>query len=213
MVLLWPTYDVIFADQVSAVIPVLKLKRSSKVRQQIGIDMDFYWANFAVSPQEFPVLLVMVLLTKSLWSLKHSRENHHVRLLSHMIMAGNEVWSAYGLYRSKCTSWCNFAVTVTSSHSVPACSRSLKLVVCIYSYADSVLLPLSRHVACPTYHSSKEALPGTSQLDRRIHHRYPDWLRRKIAVLFVRITSTTVQEVGSSTFMSTFTAWNIMLDF
>jgi len=31
MVLMWPSFDVVLADQVSAVVPVLKLKRSSKV--------------------------------------------------------------------------------------------------------------------------------------------------------------------------------------
>lgn len=31
MILLWPKFDVVFADQVSAVIPILKLKRGSKV--------------------------------------------------------------------------------------------------------------------------------------------------------------------------------------
>lgn len=31
MILLWPKFDIVFADQVSAVIPVLKMKRGSKV--------------------------------------------------------------------------------------------------------------------------------------------------------------------------------------
>ncbi len=43
MVLFWPRFDVIFADQVSAVDPVLKLKTSSKVREAWTEPLEHAW--------------------------------------------------------------------------------------------------------------------------------------------------------------------------